>query len=164
MEYIGNINSKLPNVGTTIFTLMSKMAADFNAINLSQGFPDFDCDHGLIHLATKYFREGKNQYAPMAGLMELREVIAKKVEDEYSAVYDPETEITITAGATQAIYTTIAAIIRENDEVIVFDPAYDSYQPAIELNGGKTIHVKLKYPDYSVNWDEVKKVVNRRTK
>jgi methionine aminotransferase len=164
MEYSGNLNSKLPNVGTTIFTIMSKMAADHNAINLSQGFPDFDCDDELISLVVKHLKDSKNQYAPMAGLMKLREVLVHKIEDEYSAVYNPETEITITAGATQAIYTAITAIVRENDEVIVFDPAYDCYDPAIELNGGKAIHLKLKAPGYSVNWDEVKKVVNRKTR
>jgi len=164
MDYPNAITSKLPNVGTTIFTVMSKMAADNNAINLSQGFPDFDSNEELIGLVTKYMKAGKNQYAPMAGLMELREVIAQKTEYLYSAKYHPETEITITAGATQAIYTAISAIVREDDEVIVFDPAYDSYQPAIELNGGKAIHVKLKAPNYSINWEDVKKVVSRRTK
>jgi len=164
MNYPNAISSKLPNVGTTIFTVMSKMAAEYNAINLSQGFPDFDCNEELTSLVHKYMKAGKNQYAPMAGLMELRETIAQKTELLYAAKYNPETEITITAGATQAIYTAIAAIVRENDEVIVFDPAYDSYQPAIELNGGKTIHITLKAPSYSINWDDVKKVINRKTK
>jgi methionine aminotransferase len=164
MNYPNTINSKLPNVGTTIFTVMSELAADTNAINLSQGFPDFDCNEELIALVEKYMKAGKNQYAPMAGLMELRKVIAEKTETLYSAKYNPETEITITAGATQAIYTAIAAMVRENDEVILFDPAYDSYQPAIELNGGKAIHVTLKAPTYSINWEDVKKVINRKTK
>ena len=159
-----NIKSKLPNVGTTIFTTMSKLAKDTNAINLSQGYPDFDCSEELVNLVCKYMKEGNNQYAPMAGVMQLREAIAQKTEDLYTAKYNPETEITITAGATQAIYTAIAAIIRENDEVNVFDTSYDSYQPAVVVNGGKVIHIKLKYPNYSINWDEVKKVVNHKTK
>lgn len=164
MNYPNLITSKLPNVGTTIFTVMSKLAADNNAINLSQGFPDFDCDAELIALVNKYMMAGNNQYAPMAGLMSLREMLAEKTEQLYSEKYDPETEITITAGATQAIYTAIAAIIREGDEVIIFEPAYDCYQPAIELNGGKTIYLQLKAPNYNIDWEEVKKVINHRTK
>src|ERR1035437_9562988 len=127
MKYPSLINSKLPNVGTTIFTLMSKLAADNNAINLSQGFPDFSCSDELIGLVNKYMLNGNNQYAPMAGLMSLREVIAEKTEELYSAKYNPETEITITAGGTQAIFTAISAIIHEGDQVIIFEPAYDCY-------------------------------------
>ncbi len=164
MNYPNLISSKLPNVGTTIFTVMSKLAADHNAINLSQGFPDFNCDKDLIGLVNKYMLAGNNQYAPMAGLMSLRETIAAKTEEIYSAKYDPETEITVTAGATQAIFTAISAIIREGDEVIIFEPAYDCYQPAIELNGGKTIYLQLKAPNYSIDWEELKKVVNHHTK
>jgi methionine aminotransferase len=164
MNYPNSINSKLPNVGTTIFTVMSKLATDTNAINLSQGFPDFNCNEELINLVHKYMLNGNNQYAPMAGLMSLREIIAEKTEAIYSAKYNPETEITITAGATQAIFTAISAIVREGDEVIIFEPAYDCYQPAIELNGGKTIYLQLKAPDYSIDWEQFKKVVNYRTK
>lgn len=164
MNYPNSINSKLPNVGTTIFTVMSKLATDNNAINLSQGFPDFNCNEELIGLVNKYMLKGYNQYAPMAGLMSLREIIAEKTEDIYSAKYDPETEITITAGGTQAIFTAISAMIREGDEVIIFEPAYDCYKPAIELNGGKTIYLQLKAPLYSIDWEEVKKVINYRTK
>lgn len=164
MNYPNLIGSKLPNVGTTIFTVMSKLAADHNAINLSQGFPDFNCDKELIALVNKHMLAGSNQYAPMAGLMSLREAIATKTEELYSAKYDPETEITITAGATQAIFTAISAVIREGDEVIIFEPAYDCYQPAIELNGGKTIYLQLKAPSYMIDWEELKKVVNYRTK
>lgn len=164
MNYPNSINSKLPNVGTTIFTVMSKLATDNNAINLSQGFPDFSCNEELIGLVNKYMLKGYNQYAPMAGLMSLREIIAEKTEDIYSAKYDPETEITITAGGTQAIFTAISAMIREGDEVIIFEPAYDCYKPAIELNGGKTIYLQLKAPLYSIDWEEVKKVINYRTK
>lgn len=164
MNYPNSINSKLPNVGTTIFTVMSKLATDNNAINLSQGFPDFNCNEELVGLVNKYMLKGYNQYAPMAGLMSLREIIAEKTEDLYSAKYDPETEITITAGGTQAIFTAISAMIREGDEVIIFEPAYDCYKPAIELNGGKTIYLQLKAPLYSIDWEEVKKVINYRTK
>ncbi len=164
MNYPNLINSKLPNVGTTIFTVMSKLAADHQAINLSQGFPDFSCNPDLVDLVAKYMKAGNNQYAPMAGLMPLREMLAQKTEELYGAKYDPETEITITAGATQAIYTAITAVIREGDEVIVFEPAYDCYQPAIELNGGKTVYLQLKAPNYSIDWEEVKKMMNHRTK
>ncbi|MCW3104941.1 MAG: aminotransferase [Bacteroidetes bacterium] len=164
MHYPDLIQSKLPNVGTTIFTVMSKLAAEHNAINLSQGFPDFHADEEMIALVNKHMQAGNNQYAPMPGLMSLREVLAQKTEELYGAKYDPETEITITAGATQAIFTAISAIIREEDEVIIFEPAYDCYQPAIELNGGKTIYLQLKAPGYCISWDEVKKVISHRTK
>jgi methionine aminotransferase len=164
MHYPNLINSKLPNVGTTIFTVMSKLAADHNAINLSQGFPDFQCSEEMISLVNKYMKAGQNQYAPMAGMMPLREALAQKTEALYGAKYDPETEITVTAGATQAIYTAISAIIREDDEVIIFEPAYDCYQPAIEMNGGKTIFLQLQAPSYSIDWEKVKKMINHRTK
>ncbi|MCE3279249.1 MAG: aminotransferase [Bacteroidetes bacterium] len=164
MQYPGLILSKLPKVGTTIFTVMSKLAAEHNAINLSQGFPDFNCDEKLTDLVSKHMKAGRNQYAPMPGLMSLREMLAQKTEELYKAKYDPETEITITAGATQAIYTAITAIIREGDEVIIFEPAYDCYQPAVELNGGKTIYLQLKAPGYFIDWEEVKKVLSHRTK
>lgn len=164
MQYPNMINSKLPNVGTTIFSVMSKLAADHGAINLSQGFPDFNCHEELISLVNKYMKSGNNQYAPMPGLIGLREIIAQKTEELYNAKYNPETEITVTSGATQAIYTAITAVVREGDEVIVFEPAYDCYQPAIELNGGKTVYLQLKAPGYHIDWEEVKKVINHRTK
>ena len=164
MNYPNLINSKLPNVGTTIFTVMSKLATDHNAINLSQGFPDFACSEEMISLVNKYMKAGNNQYAPMPGLIGLREILAQKTEELYGAKYDPESEITITAGATQAIYTAISAVIREDDEVIIFEPAYDCYQPAIELNGGKTIYMQLQAPDYTIDWEKVKKMINHRTK
>jgi methionine transaminase len=163
-DYPNNISSKLPKVGTTIFTVMSKLAEANQAINLSQGFPNFQCSEKLLSLVNHYMQKGFNQYAPMPGIMPLREILAQKTQKLYNAVYDPETEITITAGATQAIYTAISAIIREGDEVVLFTPAYDCYQPAIELNGGKPVFVKLKAPDYAVNWDSVKKLINQRTK
>jgi len=164
MNYPNLINSKLPNVGTTIFSVMSKLAVDNNAINLSQGFPDFACSEEMISLVNKYMKAGNNQYAPMPGLIGLREILAQKTEDLYGAKYDPESEITITAGATQAIYTAISAVIREEDEVIIFEPAYDCYQPAVELNGGKTIYMQLQAPDYTIDWEKVKKKMNHRTK
>lgn len=162
--YPGSLTSKLPRVGTTIFTVMSKMAAEHNAINLSQGFPDFESPAELTAEVNKAMKAGHNQYAPMPGLMLLRERIAEKTAECYGAQYDPETEITVTAGATQAIYTAIASVIREGDEVVIFEPAYDCYEPAIELNGGKTIYIPLKAPDYAIDWDAVKKVINHHTR
>jgi methionine aminotransferase len=159
-----SISSKLPKSGTSIFSVMSALANKQNAINLSQGFPSFDCNTHLKELVNKYIQDKKNQYAPMHGILALREAIAKKTEELYSAKYNPETEITLTAGATQAIYTAISALINEGDEVIVFEPAYDCYVPAIELNGGKAVYAQLKFPNYKVDWDEVKKLVKRQTK
>lgn len=164
IEYPSLIKSKLPKVGTTIFTVMSQLANEHNAINLSQGFPDFKGSDELIDLVTSAMKQGLNQYAPMAGLMSLREQIAIKTEKLYGAKYHPESEITITSGATQAIYTAIAATITEGDEVIIFTPAYDCYEPAIELNGGKSVFVQLHAPDYKIDWEQVKKLINQRTK
>ncbi len=158
------IHSKLPQTGTSVFAVMSQLANQHNAINLSQGFPDFPVSEELIGLVHKYMMKGLNQYAPMPGVPALRERIAEKTELLYSASYDPETEITITAGATQAIFSAITAFIREEDEVIVFEPAYDSYVPAIKLNGGVPIVFNLKSPDYHIDWDEVKKLLNSRTR
>jgi len=163
-NFSGTISSKLPRVGTTIFSTMSKLAIEHNAINLSQGFPDFECPQALVTAVNTAMKEGNNQYAPMPGVMRLREMIAEKTEELYGAKYNPETEITVTAGATQAIFTAIAATIREGDEVIIFEPAYDCYEPAIELNGGKTIYLQLQAPDYTINWNEVKKRVNHHTR
>jgi methionine aminotransferase len=157
-------DSKLPNVGTTIFTVMSALAAKHNAINLSQGFPNFKSDQKLIDLVSKAMNSGYNQYAPMAGSMELRQAISKKFEILYNTSYNPETEITITAGATQAIFTAISAFIKPNDEVLIFRPAYDCYEPTVELNGGKTISIQLKAPYYKVDWSEVKQKINKNTK
>ncbi len=156
--------SKLPNVGTTIFTVMSALANQHNAINLSQGFPNFKSDQKLINLVTMAMNSGFNQYAPMAGSLELRVAIANKFDRLYNTSYNPDSEITITAGATQAIFTIISAFIRPNDEVIIFRPAYDCYEPAIELNGGKTISVQLTAPNYKVDWTNVKKKINAKTK
>lgn len=158
------LSSKLPQTGTTIFSVMSKMAADYGAINLSQGFPDFPVDEALISLVEKHMRAGHNQYAPMQGVPALRTAIAHKMESLYGHAYNPDTEVTVTAGATQAIFTAITALVREGDEVIVFNPAYDCYVPPILLNGGKPIHIELKAPHFRPNWEEVKKRVSRRTK
>lgn len=158
------IKSKLPKTGTSIFSVMSALANECNAINLSQGFPDFDISPELISLVNKYMKKGMNQYAPMPGIMPLREAIAEKMQQRYSMVYNPETEITITAGGTQALYTAIAATVREKEEVIIFDPAYDSYSPAVILAGGVPIHAELKLPDFHIDWNEVKKLINQRTK
>jgi len=158
------IHSKLPGVGTTIFSIMSEMANEYNAINLSQGFPNFDISPKLINLVSDYMRKGYNQYSPMSGVMPLREIIAQKTEDLYKSIYNPETEIIVTAGATQALYAIISALIRENDEVIVFEPAYDSYIPAIKMNGGRAVSIKLKAPDYKIDWEVVNQFVNSNTK
>ena len=160
MQYI----SKLPNVKTTIFSIMSKLANEHNAINLSQGFPDFSSDQKLIDLVSKAMNSGYNQYAPMAGNLELRKAISKKMASLYNASYNPENEIIITAGATQAISNIITTYINPNDEVIIFRPAYDSYEPGITLNGGKTVSIQLKAPSYSVDWKDVKAKINNRTK
>ncbi len=158
------INSKLPWVGTTIFTVMSKLAADCGAINLSQGFPDFQAEAMLFDASVAAMREGRNQYPPMAGMPELRAAIADKIEALYGARYDVEQEITVTAGGTQAIFTAIAAFVRPGDEVIVFSPVYDSYVPAIETVGGKAVYAHLRFPDYAPDWNEVRSLMNDRTR
>lgn len=156
--------SKLPQTGTTIFTVMSALATEHKAINLSQGFPDFESDARLIDLVSDAMKKGYNQYAPMAGVLKLREVISEKIETLYGAAYHPETDITITAGGTQAIFTVISAFVKPGDEVIVFKPAYDCYEPAIQLNGGKVVAVQLRAPGYQVDWHEVRSLVTNKTK
>ncbi|MCO6495153.1 MAG: aminotransferase class I/II-fold pyridoxal phosphate-dependent enzyme [Bacteroidetes bacterium] len=158
------MKSKFPKVGTTIFTKMSAMAKEHGALNLSQGFPDFSPPASLIKAVSHYMEAGMNQYAPMAGLTSLRERIAEKMYENYSAQYNPESEITIVPGGTIGIYAAIASVVKDNDEVIIFEPAYDSYVPAIEANGGKAIFAELKFPTYKPNWDEVKKLTTARTK
>jgi methionine aminotransferase len=158
------IVSKLPRVGTTIFTVMSRLAAEHNAINLSQGFPDFDCSPRLRALLAKHVNAGRNQYAPMAGIAPLREAVAAKVEALYGASYDPEEEVTIVPGATYGIFTAIAAFVRPGDEVILFEPAYDSYAPSVEVNGGTPVYVQLTYPDYSIDWREVQNAITPKTR
>lgn len=164
MQFAGSIKSKLPKSGTSIFAVMTAMANEHNAINLAQGFPDFSVSDKLIELVNQYMKKGFNQYAPMPGLLSLREKIAEKTQFLYSAKYNPETEITIVPGATHGIFAVISAMVREGDEVIVIEPCYDSYIPAIELNGGRAVHAELKYPDYKIDWNELKKLINFRTK
>jgi len=158
------IQSKLPKVGTTIFSEMSALANKYGAINLSQGFPGFEVDKVLTSLVTKYLNEGKNQYAPMPGILELRMTLCNHYNKIHSCDINPESEITITAGATQAIYNTISAVINEGDEVILFSPAYDCYAPAIEVHGGIPVFIPLQHPDYSIDWNMVKEKINSRTK
>lgn len=156
--------SKLPNVKTTIFTVMSALSQKHNAINLSQGFPNFECDSDLMKLVNGAMQNGFNQYAPMTGVLELRVQIAKKYELLYGKSYHPENEITVTSGATQAIYTAISAFVRENDEVIIFKPAYDCYEPAVEVNGGIVVPIQLEAPKYKVDWNLVKECITSKTK
>jgi methionine aminotransferase len=156
--------SKLPAIGTNIFTVMSGLAAEVGAINLSQGFPDFNTSPELVELVHTAMKNGQNQYAPMPGVMALREQVARKTERLYGAVYNPDTEITITAGGTQAIFTAITAIINPNDEVIIFEPAYDCYAPAIKLMGGIVKSLELEPPDYRIAWDMVKRLINSKTR
>jgi methionine aminotransferase len=163
-HYTGTIHSKLPHVGTTIFTVMSRLAAEHNAINLSQGFPDFDCAPELRALVTKYLNAGLNQYPPMAGVPVLREAVAEKAAALYDCAYDPEHEVTIVPGATYGIYTAMAALVRPGDEVILFEPAYDSYAPAVEVHGGTPVYVQLTYPDYAIDWQAVQQAISPRTR
>lgn len=159
-----DLPSRLPQVGTTIFSVMSRLAAAHGAINLSQGFPDFDPPPFLLDRVRHYMATGRNQYAPMAGTPELRTAIAAKVAALYAADYDAEDEITITAGATQALFTAIAACVRPGDEVIVFAPVYDAYGPAIELNGGRVVCASLAFPDYLPDWQQVAALISVRTR
>ena len=156
--------SKLPHVGTTIFAIMSGLANECGAINLSQGFPNFDPPQGLRDLVTKYMNEGRNQYAPMTGVPELREALAAKIHSLYGMEVDPATEITITAGGTQALFTAIAALVMPGDEVILIEPAYDSYGPSIELQGGKPVPYELQAPDYRVDWSAIEGLITPRTR
>jgi len=156
--------SKLPNVGTTIFTTMSQLAAEVGAINLSQGFPDFDGPQALREAVTRAVMDGRNQYAPMTGLPALREQVAVKVRSLYGREVSADSEITITPGATQAIFCAIHAVVRAGDEVIVFDPCYDSYEPAVELAGGVCIHQSLSLPDFSIDWQKLADAITPRTR
>ncbi|MFT7452083.1 MAG: methionine aminotransferase [Patescibacteria group bacterium] len=158
------INSKLPNVGTTIFSVMSALANEHQAINLSQGFPNFDCPEGLKERVNFHMQNGKNQYVPMAGVPLLRERLAQKMEGMYGQPLDAATNITITAGATQALFTAIAAFIRPGDEVILIEPAYDSYRPSIEVVGGVPVVYELTFPDYRINWDDFQQCISEKTK
>lgn len=159
-----NVKSRLPEVGTSIFSVMSKMALEHKAINLSQGFPDFPVSEKLIELIHQNMKDGHNQYAPMPGVPSLRKVIAEVITATYQRPTDFETEVTVTAGGTEAIFSTIAALIGSGDEVILFDPAYDCYDPAIRLNGGIPIHINLKQPHFAIDWQEVQDKITPDTK
>lgn len=158
------IHSKLPEVGTTIFTVMSSLAVEHNAVNLGQGFPDFMMSEELTNLVNSAMAKGFNQYAHMNGLPLLRERLAEKVLKLYKTKINSDSQITVTPGGTYAIYTALTTVLQPGDEVIVFEPAYDSYIPNIEINGAKPILISLQYPDYSIPWDEVKNKVNERTR
>ena len=156
--------SKLPGIGTTIFTIMSKMAQDCGAINLSQGFPDFDGPELLRERVNYHLRHGHNQNAPLAGVPELREQIALKVLDLYACRIDPDTQVAVTPGATEAIFCAVSTVVHQGDEVIVFDPAYDTYEPSVTLNGGITHHIPMLYPDFRIDWQRVEDTINNRTR
>jgi methionine aminotransferase len=158
------IETKLPKVGTTIFTVMSQLAVEHKAVNLGQGFPDFEPPQPLRDAITRAMAEGRNQYAPGIGLQPLREQIALKTERLYGHKLDPNTEITVTSGATEALFAAIAAVVRAGDEVIVFDPAYDSYEPAIELQGARAVHIPLQAPSFSIDWQRVRDAITPKTR
>jgi methionine aminotransferase len=158
------IQSKQPNAGTTIFTIMSVLAAEHNAINLGQGFPDFLMDKELTDLVDAAMKNGHNQYVHMNGLVQLREQIAEKINSLYTNIINPETEITITPGGTYAIYTALTTILQHGDEAIVFEPAYDCYIPTIEINGAVPVIIPLHFPDYTIDWELVKQKISPKTK
>ncbi len=158
------LKSKLPQTGVTIFTVMSRLANEHGAINLSQGFPDFPVDPELIDLVSLHMKNGHNQYAPMQGVLHLREAISLKTRELYGGIYDPLTEITVTSGGTEALFAAITSVVHAGDEVIVFEPAYDSYVPAIELSGGIPVFCRLHHPEYSVDWDMVRDSITSRTR
>jgi methionine aminotransferase len=159
-----NLSSKLPNTGTSIFAVMTQLAREHQAVNLSQGFPDFPVSEELIRLVDKYMEEGQNQYALMPGVAELRKAISKMFLENHGANYDPDQEINIVAGATQGLYTAISALISPGDEVIIFEPAYDSYAPAVEVNGGVVRYVEMDLPDFRIDWDRVERTLNEHTR
>jgi len=159
-----SVASKLPDIGTSIFSVMTRLANEHGAINLSQGFPDFDCDPALVEAVTRAMRAGHNQYAPMPGVMTLREAIAAKVKACYGASVDPASEVVVTSGATAGLYATLTALVHPGDEVLLFEPCYDSYVPVIRLSGGTPVFVSLRYPDYRVDWDEVRRAMTPRTR
>lgn len=164
MNSMNTFQSKLPNVKTTIFTTVGNLAREHDALDLSQGFPNFEADPHLISLVDDAMKKGFNQYAPMQGYFGLRELISEKIESLHGQQYHPDNEITITVGATQAIYTAITAFIHPGDEVIVIKPAYDCYEPAIELNGGIPIFLQMDAPDYNIDWDALKTKITQKTK
>jgi methionine transaminase len=164
MAQVHALRSKLPAGGVSIFATMTRLANEHAAINLSQGFPDFDCSPELVEAVARAMRQGHNQYAPMPGVLALREALSTKIERLYGRRYDPATEIAITTGATEGLFSTIAALVHPGDEVLLFQPAYDSYAPAVQLSGGTPVFVTLRYPDYRIDWDEVRRAVTTRTR
>ena len=156
--------SRLPDVGVSIFAVMTRLANEHGAINLSQGFPDFDCAPELVTLVREWLGRGQNQYAPMAGVPALRVGLARTIASLYGAQYDPDSEITVTAGATEALFAAITALVHPGDEVVLFEPCYDSYVPAVQLAGGVPVFVTLRYPDYTIDWDEVRHALTARTR
>src|SRR5690242_12469463 len=164
MSSLQGIRSKLPSSGISIFSVMTRLANEHGAINLSQGFPDFDCAPELVDDVARYMHEGYNQYAPMPGVAALREALAMKIERLYGRRYDPATEITVTSGATQGVYTAITALVHPGDEVLLFQPVYDSYVPSVELSGGVPRFVTLRFPEYRIDWDEVRRAISPRTR
>jgi len=164
MSQISLVRPKLPSGGASIFSVMTHLANEVGAINLSQGFPDFDCSPDLVEAAARHMRGGHNQYAPMPGVLTLREALALKIERLYGRRYDPATEITVTTGATEGLFASIMALVHPGDEVLLFQPAYDSYTPAVELSGGIPVYATLRYPDFRIDWDEVRRKVSPRTR
>lgn len=156
--------SKLPHIGTTIFSVMSKMAADHNAINLSQGFPDFNGPKALLERVGYHVEQGANQYAPMTGVPRLREAIAEKVQRHYGREVSAEDEITVTSGGTEALFDALAAVVSPGDEVIIFDPAFDSYAPAVQLNGGVPVHIQLQPPHFKTDWAVLQAAITPKTR
>ena len=158
------LRSKLPTSGVSIFAVMTRLANEHGAINLSQGFPDFACAPELVEAVARYMREGHNQYAPMPGVLPLRQALSGKIERLYGRRYDPVSEITVTTGATEGLFVALTAFVHPGDEVLLFQPAYDSYTPAVQLSGGVPKYVTLRYPDYRIDWDEVRRAVSPRTR
>ena len=158
------ITSKLPNTATSIFAVMTQLAREYNAVNLSQGFPDFAVSEEMISLVYKYMKSGNNQYALMPGSVELRQAISTMFQLNHNAIYDADKEITIVAGATQGLYTAISAFIHKDDEVIIFEPAYDSYAPVVEINGGIVKFSQMHAPDFRINWEEVEVLISPMTR
>jgi len=163
-SFNGTVHSKLPQTETSIFAVMSQLANDHKAINLSQGFPDFPISEELIDLVSYYMRKGFNQYAPMQGVPALRQAISGMFQKNYGIKYDPVSEINITAGATQALFSAISAFIREGDEAIIFEPSYDSYAPAVKINGGMVKYSNLEFPDFGINWQDFTRLITNRTR
>jgi len=159
-----SIQSKLPSSGVSIFSVMSRLAEEHGAVNLSQGFPDFDTSPELIDTVARFMREGYNQYAPMTGVLALREAVSRKIERLYGRRYDPATEITVTSGATEGLFVTLTALVHPGDEVLLFQPAYDSYAPGVQLSGGVPTYVTLRAPEYRIDWDEVRRAITPRTR